>query len=134
MLQKRDVQHPPNMWQFVTIVTDCKRIMSIDNLPSELKLNILEYGANPSISVSTDELMERIEIVNPLFSLGDVLQDKKRDLNDKIYAMSLYSWDLYNILFRYNALNTEYSAEDIFIIDVVSQEMNDEIMDIYPYP
>lgn len=104
--------------------------MNLLDLPNDILLNILEYNINDSIPMDNRSLLERITILDPSFSLGQVLSDMRKQQEDLLFVMKHPSWNLYNIFNRYDIKYIEFSEGSIFIDSVCRDDMKREIYDL----
>lgn len=107
--------------------------MNYNNLPDEIKLDIVEYTPVIYLNIQVDRLIERIQLYDPTFSIQRILQDKMRYLSDMNKMKRLYAYKLFDLLDSNNCLDLTYDTEeDVSITLPYRFHLKNEI--VYHYP
>lgn len=90
-------------------------------LPEDIRLNILEYNPFINIKVSDELLLERIQVIDPSFSLSHAIQDFNRRKKDESSSM----YPLFLFLYRYKRLIICDICDNDVVINICDNDYKD---------
>lgn len=105
-------------------------------LSSDIRLNMLEYDTDINLKVSDYDLLERIQVIDPSFSLSHAIQNFIKKENDKNSEM----YPLFSLLNENKNLSIDVMNDDTITLvkypgnkDDLYDLLEDEYVDSYVY-